>query len=163
LTLLDAQLERNIQAGPYGPLPPPVVDANLDIPPIWGHRFNTITSPYGLVFVGLDHNHQQSLVFSFRANCRLLDAVSVVSTLRAQPWWSRPCGLGLGGLGLGGLGPGGLDLAVSASAVVSTCAVSAPVVSTLRSRPPRWSRPVRSRPPRLRLDLCSLDLSIGVI
>jgi hypothetical protein len=81
LTLLDAQLERNILAGPYGPLPPPVVDANLDIPPIWGHRFNTITSPYGLVFVGLDHNHQQSLVFSFRANLGVMSLPEALSFL----------------------------------------------------------------------------------
>jgi hypothetical protein len=111
----------------------------------------------------------------YKPACRLLDAVSVVSTLvvstsavvstlRPRPWWSRPCGLGLGGLGLGGL-----DLAVSAfavvstcavsaSAVVSTCAVSASEVSTCAvSTSAASSRPLQPRPQRrCHIALCLL-------
>jgi hypothetical protein len=81
LTLLNAQLVRNILAGPYGALPKPVVEANLDIPPIWGHRFDASTSSYGLVFVGLDHDHQQSLVFSFRTNLGVMSLPEALSFL----------------------------------------------------------------------------------
>jgi hypothetical protein len=69
---------------------------------------------------------------SKREECRLLDTVSVISTSRPRPWWSRPCGLGHGGLDLCGLGlRGGLGLCgldprgfVSASAVSTSASVS---------------------------------------
>jgi hypothetical protein len=116
--------------------------------------------------VDADCKYSPSLVLFARFFSSSGQSTSFVSNKWVVCWmrsrWSRPCGLGLGGLDLAASSLVVSTCAVSASAVVSACGVSAPVASTLRSRL-RWSRPVRSRPPRLRLGLCSLDLSVGVI